>query len=217
MLKIRVMNISKKDLAQDAQEATRARPGTRARSSRRSTRRSTASSAASRSAAWSATTTSTTARPTSSCSARWRRSRPPRTRRSSPAPSPSLMQMDSWQELANPRDLTKIFQTPEYARWRSLREVRGRALHRPRDAALPGAAALRRQDQPGRGVRLRGGHRGRRHDKYTWANAAYAMAVNINRSFKLYGWCSRIRGVESGGAVEGLPRTPSRPTTAAST
>jgi type VI secretion system protein ImpC len=41
--------------------------------------------------------------------------------------------------------------------------------------------------------------------KYTWANSAYAMAVNINRSFKLYGWCSRIRGIESGGAVEGLP------------
>ena len=44
-----------------------------------------------------------------------------------------------------------------------------------------------------------------RSQRYTWANAAYAMAVNINRSFKLYGWCSRIRGVESGGAVEGLP------------
>jgi type VI secretion system protein ImpC len=43
------------------------------------------------------------------------------------------------------------------------------------------------------------------HSKYTWANSAYAMAVNINRSFKLFGWCSQIRGVESGGAVEGLP------------
>ena len=43
------------------------------------------------------------------------------------------------------------------------------------------------------------------HSRYTWANAAYAMAVNINRSFKLYGWCSRIRGIESGGSVEGLP------------
>jgi len=41
--------------------------------------------------------------------------------------------------------------------------------------------------------------------KYAWANSAYAMAVNINRSFKMYGWCSRIRGIESGGAVEGLP------------
>jgi type VI secretion system protein ImpC len=42
-------------------------------------------------------------------------------------------------------------------------------------------------------------------EKYSWANAAYAMATNINRSFKMYGWCSRIRGIESGGAVEGLP------------
>jgi type VI secretion system protein ImpC len=41
--------------------------------------------------------------------------------------------------------------------------------------------------------------------KYTWTNAAYAMAVNVNRSFKQYGWCTSIRGVESGGAVEGLP------------
>jgi type VI secretion system protein ImpC len=31
------------------------------------------------------------------------------------------------------------------------------------------------------------------------------MAVNINKSFKEFGWCSRIRGVESGGTVEGLP------------
>ena len=46
---------------------------------------------------------------------------------------------------------------------------------------------------------------GAQHDKFTWVNSAYAMAVNITRSFKLYGWCSRIRGVESGGAVEGLP------------
>ena len=46
---------------------------------------------------------------------------------------------------------------------------------------------------------------GAHHDKFTWVNSAYAMAVNITRSFKLYGWCSRIRGVESGGAVEGLP------------
>ena len=38
------------------------------------------------------------------------------------AASPTVMQMGSWQELANPRDLTKIFTTPEYAAWRSLRE-----------------------------------------------------------------------------------------------
>src|SRR5262249_2301819 len=45
---------------------------------------------------------------------------------------------------------------------------------------------------------------GAEHDKYSWCNAAYAMATNITRSFKLYGWCSRIRGVESGGAAGNL-------------
>jgi type VI secretion system protein ImpC len=47
--------------------------------------------------------------------------------------------------------------------------------------------------------------KGSDHHKYTWANSAYTMAVNINRAFKMYGWCTRIRGVESGGAVESLP------------
>jgi type VI secretion system ImpC/EvpB family protein len=46
---------------------------------------------------------------------------------------------------------------------------------------------------------------GANHNSYSWANAAYAMAANINRSFKEYGWCTSIRGVESGGAVENLP------------
>jgi type VI secretion system protein ImpC len=46
---------------------------------------------------------------------------------------------------------------------------------------------------------------GGEHSKYTWSNAAYAMAVNVNRAFKQYGWCTAIRGVESGGAVEELP------------
>ncbi|BAN98239.1 hypothetical protein E05_34730 [Plautia stali symbiont] len=36
--------------------------------------------------------------------------------------APTVMQMESWQELTNPRDLTKIFQNTEYAAWRSLRE-----------------------------------------------------------------------------------------------
>ncbi len=53
------------------------------------------------------------------------------------------------------------------------------------------------------------------HSKYTWANAAYAMAANINRSFKEYGWCTRIRGIESGGAVQNLPTHSFPPTTAA--
>jgi len=121
------------------------------------------------------------------------------------AASPSLMQMGSWQELANPRDLTKIFTTPEYAGWRSLREsedARYLGLAMPRFLArLPYGAKTNPVPEFNFEEETAGGE----HSRYTWANAAYAMAVNINRSFKLYGWCSRIRGVESGGIVEGLP------------
>jgi len=118
---------------------------------------------------------------------------------------PGVMQMNSWQELANPRDLTKIFQTPEYAAWRSLREAddsRYIGLAMPRFLArYPYGAKTNPVDE----FDFEEDVEGADHNKYTWANSAYAMAVNVNRSFKLYGWCSRIRGIESGGAVEGLP------------
>jgi len=119
--------------------------------------------------------------------------------------SPTLMQMDSWQELANPRDLTKIFSTPEYAAWRSLRESddsRFIGLTMPRFLArLPYGA----KNEPVEEFDFEEDMDGADSSKYTWANAAYAMAVNVNQAFKEYGWCTRIRGVESGGAVEGLP------------
>ena len=118
---------------------------------------------------------------------------------------PKVMQMDSWQELANPRDLTKIFQTPEYAAWRSLREsedARYIGLAMPRFLArLPYGS----KTDPVEEFDFEEDTEDADHNKYTWANSAYAMAVNVNRSFKEYGWCSRIRGIESGGAVEGLP------------
>ena len=119
--------------------------------------------------------------------------------------APSLFQMESWQELSNPRDLTKIFTTPEYASWRSLREsedARYVGLTMPRFLARRPYGA---KTNPVEEFNFEEDTAGADSNKYTWANAAYAMAVNINRSFKMYGWCSRIRGIESGGSVEGLP------------
>ena len=119
--------------------------------------------------------------------------------------SPTLLQMDSWKELANPRDLTKIFSTPEYASWKSLRESddsRYLALTMPRVLArLPYGAKTNPVEEFG----FEEDTGAAEHSKYTWMNSAYAMATNINQSFKAFGWCSQIRGIESGGAVEGLP------------
>lgn len=121
------------------------------------------------------------------------------------AAGPSLMNMDSWRELSDPRDLTKIFGTPEYAAWRSLREsedARYLALTMPRFLSrIPWGAKTSPVEEFG----FEEDTEGADHNKYVWANSAYAMGVNITRSFKLYGWCASIRGVENGGMVEGLP------------
>jgi type VI secretion system protein ImpC len=119
--------------------------------------------------------------------------------------APSVMQMDSWAELSNPADLSRYFGTPEYAAWRSLRDSedsRYIGLAMPRFLArLPYGS----KTDPVEEFDFEEDAEGADSSKYAWANSAYAMAANINRAFKFYGWCSRIRGVESGGAVEGLP------------
>jgi type VI secretion system protein ImpC len=121
------------------------------------------------------------------------------------AADPTMMNLDSWQDLANPRDIAKIFSTPEYAAWRSFRDSDDsryvalclpRVLSRtPYGAKTNPVEAFDFEEDTGAGA----------SDKYNWMNAAYAMGVNVNRSFANYGWCANIRGVESGGMVEGLP------------
>src|SRR4029079_5911368 len=110
-----------------------------------------------------------------------------------------------WRELSDPRDLTKIFGTPEYAAWRSLRDsedARYLGLKMPRFLSrIPWGA----KTSPVEDFAFEEDTDGADHNKYVWANSAYAMGVNITRSFTNYGWCARIRGVESGGMVEGLP------------
>ena len=119
--------------------------------------------------------------------------------------SPAALQMESWQELANPRDLTKIFENTEYTAWRGLRaseDSRYIGLAMPRFLArMPYGI----QNNPVDAFNFEEETDGTDHGRYCWANSAYAMAVNINRSFKHFGWCTSIRGVESGGAVEDLP------------
>jgi len=119
--------------------------------------------------------------------------------------APSIMQMESWQELSNPRDLTKIFQNSEYAAWGHLRQsddARYLGLTMPRFLArLPYGA----RTNPVEAFDFEEDADGTTHERYAWINSAYAMATNINRSFRDFAWCTSIRGVESGGAVEDLP------------
>jgi type VI secretion system protein ImpC len=118
---------------------------------------------------------------------------------------PTLMGMDSWTELMNPRDLSKLFDTPDYAAWKGLRDSvdsRYMGLCMPRVLArLPYGA----KSEPVEEFAFEEETDGHKGEKYGWMNAAYAMAVNVNRAFKEYGWTTRIRGVQSGGEVLNLP------------
>jgi type VI secretion system protein ImpC len=103
------------------------------------------------------------------------------------AASPRLFRMDSWQELPNPQDLQQIVSNPAYASWQSLREsedARYIGLTMPRVLArLPYGA----DTVPVKGFAFEEEVQGD-HNKYVWMNAAFPMGVNINRCHKLYVW-----------------------------
>ncbi len=119
--------------------------------------------------------------------------------------APSLMGMDTWNELSNPRDLSTVFDTPDYAAWNGLRDSEN---SRYIGLTLPRVLSREPYGQNSLPVdefnfeEETDGHDGK---QYAWMNAAHAMAVNINRAHKTHGWTVQIRGVQSGGEVLGLP------------
>jgi type VI secretion system protein ImpC len=116
-----------------------------------------------------------------------------------------LLGMESWQELSNPRDLAKQFDATDYMAWRTFRasnDSRYMALTMPRFLGRPLYGA---NSEPVEEFAFEEDTDGGNHDNYLWLNASYALGVRITEAFKTYGWCTRIRGVESGGTVEDLP------------
>ncbi len=128
------------------------------------------------------------------------------------AADPKMFGFDSFTELSKPRDLEKIFDSAEYTKWRSFRDSedsRFVTLTMPRVLArLPYGAATKpveafnfeeaKLDTEGRQLESD-------HDEYCWMNAAYAMGTTLTQSYAEYGWCTSIRGAEGGGKVQGLP------------
>jgi len=121
------------------------------------------------------------------------------------AASSELLNMPSFTALDQPRDIAKIFDSTEYAKWKGFRESedsRYVCLTCPRILMrLP----YGRDTRPVEGFNYDEGVDGTEHSKYLWGNAAYALAARITQAFSLYGWCVAIRGVEGGGLVDGLP------------
>jgi type VI secretion system protein ImpC len=116
-----------------------------------------------------------------------------------------LMNLDSYTNLGTPRDIAKIFDSTEFAKWKSFRESED---SRYVGLALPHILMrlpYGRDTKPVDGFNYEEAVDGTDHSKYLWGNAAYALGTRLTNAFALYGWCAAIRGVEGGGLVEGLP------------
>ena len=117
----------------------------------------------------------------------------------------SLLNLDSFTSLGQPRDLAKIYDSTEFAKWKSFRQSE--------DSRYVGLCVPHilmrlpygRDTKPVDGFNYEEGVDGTDHSKYLWGNAAYALGARLTTAFAMYGWCAAIRGVEGGGLVEGLP------------
>ncbi len=121
------------------------------------------------------------------------------------AASHEMFNLESFSQLDAPRDIAKIFDTNEYAKWKSFRNSED-----SRYVALTCPHVLMRLPYGKEGVQVEDfsyeeGVDGTEHNKYLWGNAAYALASRLTNAFAQYGWCAAIRGVEGGGLVDGLP------------
>jgi type VI secretion system protein ImpC len=121
------------------------------------------------------------------------------------AAAPELLNLDSFSQLGDPRDIGKIFDITEIAKWKSFRaseDSRYVGLTMPRVLMrLP----YGKDTKPVDDFSYEEGVDGTDHSKYLWGNAAYALGARLTTAFAQYGWCASIRGVEGGGLVEGLP------------
>lgn len=120
--------------------------------------------------------------------------------------APGMLAMNDFTELPNPRDLAKLFETTDYARWRSLRQAddsRYIGLTIPRVLGrLPYGSKTIPAESFCFEEAINEQHNGK---DYLWINAAWQLGMKIVDSFEEYGWCATIRGVEGGGLVTSLP------------
>jgi type VI secretion system protein ImpC len=121
------------------------------------------------------------------------------------AANSELLNLESFTQLGEPRDVAKIFEGNVYAKWRSFRESedsRYVGLAMPHILMrLPYGKETKPIDEFAYEERVDGSD----HSKYLWGNAAYALGGRLTTAFAKYGWCAAIRGVQGGGLVEGLP------------
>ena len=122
------------------------------------------------------------------------------------AASSEMFGLDSFTDMPNPRDLAKVFDksNPENTKWLSFRDsedARFVALTIPH---VLGRLPYGKDTMPVDSFDFEEDVSGS-HDHYLWTNAAFSFAGRLTDSFANHHWCVAIRGPEGGGLVEGLP------------
>ena len=123
--------------------------------------------------------------------------------------APELFGLESFSQLERPMQLARIFEQPEYIKWKAFRETedsRFTGLTLPRILLrLPYGNDGSRDD----GFLFKEDVEGPDRSKYLWGNAAFAFGAVLVRAYRQSGWLAEIRGVrrdeESNGLVTGLP------------
>ncbi|CND15699.1 EvpB family type VI secretion protein [Yersinia frederiksenii] len=118
---------------------------------------------------------------------------------------PKFFLKDSMEEVAAIKDIGNYFDRAEYIKWKSFRDsddARYIGLTMPR---VLGRLPYGPDTVPVRSFNYVEEVKGPDHEKYLWANASFAFAANMVKSFIKNGWCVQIRGPQAGGAVTDLP------------
>lgn len=120
------------------------------------------------------------------------------------AAGPEFFGLESFSGLPNLKDLSSIFDMPQYIKWQSFREsedARNVGLALPhfllREPYGPDSKPVKEfnyKEDVSSG-----------DSSFLWGNAAFAFATRITDSFAKYRWSANIIGPQGGGAVEDLP------------
>lgn len=112
--------------------------------------------------------------------------------------------LDDFSALPDLKDLSSIFESPQYTKWQGFREsddarnvgltVPHFLLRTPYGQETIPSKKFNYEETVSDG-----------HSKFLWGNAAFAFASRLTQSFADYRWCANIIGPRGGGTVGDLP------------
>jgi type VI secretion system protein ImpC len=120
------------------------------------------------------------------------------------ATAPQFFGVDSYDQLPNLKDLSSVFEGPQFVKWNAFRETEDARyigltlphflLRVPYGADTVPAKKFNYKED------VSGGN-----SQFLWGNAAFAFASRLTESFADYRWCANVIGPQGGGTVNDLP------------